>query len=71
MEAGASSFIGTLWSINDQSALRFSQELYSKLLNGAFLGIRFKIYTFFNATAPDEEYIQSTEYIAFVFLALV
>ena len=29
---------GTLWSINDQSALRFSQELYSKLLNGAVLG---------------------------------
>ena len=38
LDAGASSFIGSLWSISDQTALRFSQELYSRILNGAVLG---------------------------------
>lgn len=36
--AGASVFIGTLWSVSDEIALRFVQELYNELSIGTTLG---------------------------------
>jgi hypothetical protein len=38
LEAGASTFIGTLWSVSDEIAFRFVQELYNELSNGTTLG---------------------------------
>lgn len=38
LEAGASAFICTLWSVSDETALRFTQELYNQLLQGIPLG---------------------------------
>ena len=36
--AGASVFIGTLWSVSDETALRFVQDLYTELSIGTTLG---------------------------------
>jgi CHAT domain-containing protein len=36
--AGASVFIGTLWSVSDEIAFRFVQELYNELSSGTTLG---------------------------------
>ena len=38
LEAGASAFICSLWSVTDQIALKFAKELYSQLFNGVRLG---------------------------------
>ena len=38
LEAGASAFICTLWSVSDETALKFTEEIYNQLLNGAPLG---------------------------------
>lgn len=38
LNAGASAFICTLWSITDEAALNFTKELYNQLLNGVSLG---------------------------------
>jgi CHAT domain-containing protein len=38
LEAGASAFIGTLWSVSDESALTFTKELYNQLSMGITLG---------------------------------
>jgi hypothetical protein len=38
LDAGASSFIGTLWSVSDETAFRFTQNLYQQLSAGAALG---------------------------------
>lgn len=38
LDAGASVFIGTLWSVSDEIAFRFVQELYNELSNGTTLG---------------------------------
>jgi len=35
--AGASGFIGTLWSVSDSTALRFTKNLYEKLASGSTL----------------------------------
>jgi len=37
LEAGASGFIGTLWSVSDSTALRFTENLYQKLSSGSTL----------------------------------
>jgi len=37
LEAEASAFIGTLWSVNDSTALRFTQMFYQKIANGVSL----------------------------------
>ena len=36
--AGASVFIGTLWSVSDETAFKFVQALYNELSNGTTLG---------------------------------
>jgi hypothetical protein len=38
LKAGASAFIGTLWSVTDETAYKFSQELYQQLSIGTTLG---------------------------------
>lgn len=38
LEAGASVFIGTLWSVNDETALNFVKEFYNQLSSGVTLG---------------------------------
>jgi CHAT domain-containing protein len=38
LDAGASVFIGTLWSVSDQSAVVFTKELYNQLTKGTTLG---------------------------------
>ena len=38
LDAGASGFIGTLWSVSDDAAFRFTQNLYHKLSEGVTLG---------------------------------
>jgi CHAT domain-containing protein len=38
LEAGASAFIGTLWSVSDESALTFTKQLYDQLSMGIALG---------------------------------
>jgi CHAT domain-containing protein len=38
LDAGASTFIGTLWSVNDETALNFVKELYTQLAVGISLG---------------------------------
>lgn len=38
LEAGASAFIGSLWSVNDSTAFNFVQEFYSQLASGISLG---------------------------------
>ena len=38
LEAGAGAFIGTLWAVRDETALKFASELYSKLQAGNPLG---------------------------------
>jgi hypothetical protein len=36
--SGASAFIGTLWSVSDDTALKFAQELYTELSKGVTIG---------------------------------
>jgi hypothetical protein len=38
LDAGASAFICTLWSVSDETALEFTKELYTKLSEGVSLG---------------------------------
>lgn len=38
LESGASAFIGTLWSVSDETALKFTQELYTELSKGVTMG---------------------------------
>jgi hypothetical protein len=38
LDSGASCFIGTLWSVSDETALKFTQELYSELSKGIAVG---------------------------------
>lgn len=38
LDAGASVFIGTLWSVNDETAFNFVQEFYNQLSSGITLG---------------------------------
>ncbi len=38
LDAGASAFIGTIWSVSDDTAFKFSQEFYLQLANGTPLG---------------------------------
>jgi CHAT domain-containing protein len=38
LDAGASAFIGTLWRVSDEAALKFTKELYKQLANGITLG---------------------------------
>jgi hypothetical protein len=38
LDAGASAFIGTLWSVSDDCALEFTQQLYQNLGAGSSLG---------------------------------
>jgi len=38
LDAGASGFIGTLWSVSDYTAFRFTQHLYQKLFERVTLG---------------------------------
>jgi len=38
LEAGAGTFIGTLWEVNDESAKRFAESFYQALSSGATLG---------------------------------
>ena len=38
LEAGASVFIGTLWSVNDETAFNFVKEFYNQLASGISLG---------------------------------
>jgi CHAT domain-containing protein len=38
LDAGVSTFIGTLWSVNDETAFNFVKELYSQLAVGISLG---------------------------------
>lgn len=38
LDAGASVFIGTLWSVTDYAAFTFAHELYTQLSNGTTLG---------------------------------
>lgn len=38
LDAGASGFVGTLWSISDETAFRFTQSLYQQLSAGVTLG---------------------------------
>ena len=38
LHAGAAAFIGAYWSIYDQPAYDFAQELYSRLLSGIPIG---------------------------------
>ncbi|MGH9981263.1 MAG: CHAT domain-containing protein [Nitrososphaeraceae archaeon] len=38
LEAGASIFIGTLWSVNDETAFNFVTEFYNQLASGTSLG---------------------------------
>ena len=38
LDSGASAFLGTLWSVSDETALRFTQELYAELSNGITIG---------------------------------
>jgi tetratricopeptide (TPR) repeat protein len=38
LEAGASVFIGTLWSVNDETAFNFVKEFYNQLASGVTLG---------------------------------
>lgn len=39
---GASAFIGTYWSVDDEAALRFAKELYARLLAGDTIGLAAK-----------------------------
>jgi CHAT domain len=38
LEAGVCAFIGTIWSVSDDTAFKFSQGLYLQLANGSPLG---------------------------------
>ena len=38
LEAGASAFICTLWSVKDETAFNFTKELYTQLSSGVSLG---------------------------------
>jgi len=38
LDAGASVFIGTLWSVNDETAFNFVKEFYNQLASGTSLG---------------------------------
>jgi CHAT domain-containing protein len=38
LEAGAGTFIGTLWSVSDRTAREFAEELYAQLKSGVSLG---------------------------------
>jgi CHAT domain len=38
LDSGASAFIGTLWSVSDETALKFTQELYTELSKGVTIG---------------------------------
>jgi CHAT domain-containing protein len=38
LAAGASNFIGTLWSVSDKTALMFTQELYTQMSQGIPIG---------------------------------
>jgi hypothetical protein len=38
LDAGASAFICTLWPVSDETALKFTQELYNQLSEGVSLG---------------------------------
>jgi len=38
LDSGASVFIGTLWSVSDETALKFTQELYTELSKGTIIG---------------------------------
>lgn len=38
LEAGSSASIGTLWSVSDETAFAFTQELYNQLVNNVYLG---------------------------------
>jgi CHAT domain-containing protein len=38
IDAGACAFIGTLWSVGDEFAIRFTKEFYTQLSQGIILG---------------------------------
>jgi CHAT domain-containing protein len=38
LDAGASAFIGTLWSVNDETAFNFVKDFYNQLVAGTSLG---------------------------------
>jgi CHAT domain-containing protein len=38
LDSGASAFVDTLWSVSDETALKFTQELYTELSKGVTIG---------------------------------
>jgi len=53
LDEGASAFIGTYWSVDDNAALRFAKELYARLLAGESIGLAAK-YARAAARADDD-----------------
>ncbi len=38
LDYGASAFVGTVWSVSDQTAFEFTKELYKHLFEGKTIG---------------------------------